>query len=221
MREIDETAQKRYGLSVEGLMENAGYQVADFIRQEFSQDVKIGFICGKGHNGGDGLVAARRLLNWGYRIFVYTPYEREELSDLTAKQLERVENLEDRAVEESFPTANVYVDALLGYNHEDDPRDPVDPAVRKMNKWSAETVCIDVPTGIDCDTGEEMNPSIIAHYTVMLGAMKKGLTRDNSGVRYLSDIGFPPEVFGKAGIDEEEIKDIFGKDSLLEVEDIE
>ena len=64
MNQIDEEVPKKYGMSHETLMENAGYQVASFLRRRYDRDVSFLFCIGKGNDGGDGLIAARRMHQW-------------------------------------------------------------------------------------------------------------------------------------------------------------
>lgn len=218
MRELDRTVIENYDLTAEVLMENAGYQVADFLRSEFSTDVKIAFVCGQGNNGGDGFTAARRLASWGYQVQVYTPFEKNELSDLALRKLEAVEKIEDIRVESDFPTANIYVDALIGYGLEGAPRGPADGAVRKIRDWGAEIVSIDVPTGIDADTGEVHKPAVKPNYTISLGLPKKGLDdRGDAGKILLADIGIPPQAMEEVGVEKTRF---FENSSLVELEDL-
>lgn len=218
MAELDEKVTEKYGISAEALMENAGYQVADFLRQEFSEDVKIAFICGQGNNGGDGFAAARRLVNWGYTVQVFTPYEKDVLSDLGLKQLQRLEKIDEDIIQEDFPTANIYVDALLGYGIEGRLRDPVDNMVRRMNKWSAEIVSIDVSTGVEVDSGEVPSTSAYTDYTVTLGLPKKGLNYQNSGKILLADVGIPPQATEEIGVDSEKL---FYNSSRIELRELD
>ena len=80
MSELESIMIERFNVSEEALMEFAGEKLANFIVEEFSRSLKIAFIIGKGGNGGDGAVAARRLYDKGYDVQVYTPYEEDELS---------------------------------------------------------------------------------------------------------------------------------------------
>ena len=70
MREIDRVTSERFGVSSISLMENAGTAVAEFVAQHYPQTASIGIICGKGNNGGDGLVAARKLMELGRKVRV-------------------------------------------------------------------------------------------------------------------------------------------------------
>ena len=191
MKEVENFTVNEYGISEELLMEQAGFQVAEVVRQQFSENLKIGVVCGKGSNGGDGFVAARRLISWGYNIEVYTPFEDEELSETALKKLENIRRIDPDVEMIDFPTANAYVDALLGYGIDGAPRGEVAEAVGKLEEWSADTVSVDIPTGVDPDTGEGFDPHVNPEFTVMLGLPKKGLSRENSGKLYLADVGIP------------------------------
>lgn len=215
IQEIEKDLQETYGISREVLMEQAGFHVAEVVREEFSSDVKIGVICGKGMNGGDGFVAARRLLSWGYNIEVYTPFGDEELSELALKKLENVRKIEEDCVMMDFPTANVYLDAVLGYGLEGPPEGEVEDAVRKLEKWSAETISVDVPTGVNPDTGEGYNPHVSPEYTVTLGLPKKGLRRENAGKVYLADVGIPHKALESKGL---EMDPLFDEESVIDLE---
>jgi len=216
MKKLEEITVNDYGVSEDVLMEEAGSHVAELIRREFSSDIKIAIICGKGNNGGDGFVAARELLSWGYNVEIYTPFEDDEISDLSLKKLETVRKIDEDAEMFDFPTANAYVDALIGYGLEGPPRGKVKECVEKIEEWSADTISIDIPTGVDADTGEPYEPHIDPEYTVTLGLPKKGLREENSGKIYLVDIGIPIGASKKVGIDTE---NLFLEKSVLEFEE--
>lgn len=211
MREIDGAAVEEYGVSAEVLMEFAGLRVAEFVRSEFSQNVKIAVVCGPGHNGGDGAVAARKLDSWGFNVMIHVVGE--DLKDLTEEKIVTAKKCGVEVFLDDFPTANVYIDALLGYNLDSAPRGSVKSAVEKINKWSAETVSVDVPTGVDVDSGERYDPYVNAEYTVTLGMPKKGLNVRNSGGIYLADVGIPRKAVESAGV---ESGDYFSEESMIE-----
>lgn len=217
MRDLDRLTVEEYGVSEEVLMENAGLHVADLVRQEFSREVKIAVICGRGNNGGDGFVAARRLLGWGYNIEVYTPFEDEELGDLALKKLETVRKVDSDAEMRDFPTANIYIDALVGYGLDGEPRGNVADAVEKLEEWSAETISVDVPTGVDVDTGEGYTPHVSPKYTVTFGLPKKGLREGNAGKIYVADIGIPVDATEEIGVN---TRNLFTGESMIELESV-
>jgi hydroxyethylthiazole kinase-like uncharacterized protein yjeF len=211
MSEIDQAAIKDFGVSQEVLMEFAGLRVAEFVREEFSQNVKIAVICGPGHNGGDGAVLARKLDSWGFNVMIHVVGD--DLRDLTEEKIVTAKKCGLEVFLDDFPTANIYVDSLLGYNLDSDPREPVKSAVERINKWSAETVSVDVPTGVDVDSGRKLDPHVEADYTVTLGLPKKGLSVRNSGDIYLADVGIPRKAVESVGFEPEEY---FSEESLIE-----
>ncbi|WP_414837259.1 NAD(P)H-hydrate epimerase [Candidatus Nanosalina sp. VS9-1] len=218
LEELDRILPEDYGISVGALMEAAGYQVADFLRQEFSSGVKIAVICGRGYNGADGLVAARRLFSWGFEVEVFTPFDEEELSDTVVEKLEALKALDQSVVARDFPSASIYVDALIGYGMKGDLREPVESAAEKINDWSAETISIDVPTGLDIEAGTLDRNCVRPDYTVTFGALKASMTHQNSGEIYVADIGIPPQALDKVGLDS---PDFFTQVSLVDIRDFE
>jgi hydroxyethylthiazole kinase-like uncharacterized protein yjeF len=212
MRDIDRVLPKEYGISEESLMEHAGFQVADFIREEFSRNLEFAFICGRGNNGGDGFVAARRLMSWGFDVQVYTPFD--SFSGLPGEKKQALEKIDESVFKREFPSANVYIDALLGYGLEGAPHGDVAEAVEKLNKWNAEAVCIDVPTGVDADSGQKLSPHVEADYTVTLGLPKSGLRPENSGEIHVVDIGIPESVLKDLGVD---VENYFYDSSRIEI----
>ncbi len=214
MQELEEVTIEEFGVSEDVLMEEAGSHIAEFIIEQFSSDIKIAIICGKGNNGGDGFVAARELLSWGFNIEVYTPFQDSEINDLALKKFETVRKVDEDAEMFDFPTANVYVDALMGYGLEGAPEGKVKNSINKIEEWSAETVSVDVPTGVDSDTGQAYDPHISPEYTVTLGLPKEGLREENSGKIFLADIGIPIEATDEIDVD---TRNLFLEKSILEL----
>ncbi|MDY6774186.1 MAG: NAD(P)H-hydrate epimerase, partial [Candidatus Nanohaloarchaea archaeon] len=176
MEEVDRILVEEYGFSVGQLMENAGYQVAEFVRQELdAREVQV--CAGPGNNGGDGLVAARRLHLWGFDVSLVLASEGGE--GLAADELERLEGLEVPVLEE-MGEPDIVIDALIGYSLDGDPRPPFDRLIGEMNSSSATVVSVDIPSGVDADTGEERQPHVEADYTVTLALPFKGLERSDA-----------------------------------------
>jgi|APHM01.1.fsa_nt_gi Uncharacterized conserved protein len=131
MRQIDKRAIEEYGISVERLMENAGYQVAEFLRNNMDEK-EIAIYVGKGHNGGDALSAARRLHNWGYNIEVILATR--ELEGVARDELEMLKNMDVEIREESSSGKHeIALDGLIGYSIEGDPRPPFDSMIEEIN----------------------------------------------------------------------------------------
>lgn len=195
MRAIDGKARD-YGVTVGRLMENAGYQVADLVRAEFDGSVAV--YAGGGNNGGDGLVAARRLHGWGFDVAV-VPATRE-MDGPAGEALRTLERL-DVPLHDDPVEADVAVDALLGLGLDGPPRDPFDGLVAAADT-AARVVAVDVPTGVDADTGEAYDPHVDADVTLTLALPKTGLWEcDACGDLYLADIGMPPAALRDIGVE--------------------
>jgi hydroxyethylthiazole kinase-like uncharacterized protein yjeF len=167
MREIDRATSERFGVASGALMENAGSAVARFILSAYPQAERVGIVCGKGNNGGDGFVVARKLVEAGRAVRVLLLCDSEELrGDAAARFKEMLEvlrplnvapiivrqanELDSSGVREIL-AADVIVDAILGTGF----RPPVSAlyaaAIGKMNAVSAAIVAVDIPSGADAD----------------------------------------------------------------------
>ncbi|MDY6777423.1 MAG: NAD(P)H-hydrate epimerase, partial [Candidatus Nanohaloarchaea archaeon] len=204
---------EQYGISIRQLMENAGYQIAAYIRQEHSQDQQIDIHVGKGHNGGDGLVAARRLAGWGFNVSI--SLITSNLGGIPADELATLQQL-DIPISKSMHDGDIIVDGLIGYSLSGAPRPPFDTRIQEINDSSSHVVSIDVPSGVDAQTGEQLDPHIKADTTVTLGLPKKGMTETNSGNIWVADIGIPRKAYQQAGI---ETGNPFHQQSLIQYTD--
>src|SRR5208283_1761740 len=167
MRAIDRATSERFGVPSLTLMENAGAAVARFILSDYPQAERVGVLCGKGNNGGDGFVVARRLVEAGRAVRVLLLCDPEELRGDAAAMFQNMVKslhamnvaplvvretggLDSREAAEIF-SADVMVDAILGTGF----RPPVSPlyaaAIAKMNAAAAPIVAIDIPSGADAD----------------------------------------------------------------------
>ena len=165
MREIDRVTSERFGIPSLTLMENAGSAVASFILSEYPKAERVGVICGKGNNGGDGFVVARKLVEAGRAVRVLLLCDPAELRGDAASMFQNMlkslhplnvaplivrdaSGLDSLDVAEIF-SADVIVDAMLGTGF----RPPVSPlyaaAIAKMNAASAPIVAVDIPSGAD------------------------------------------------------------------------
>jgi len=200
-----------FGVSRLQLMENAGQGVAAEIASRFKPDkTKIAVFCGLGGNGGDGFVAARHLTCLGFKVEVILAGKPEGILDeeaqknwLALQPLKDVVKLHEVYDSSLIPTieAEVVVDALLGIGLKGPPRPPVAQLVRKVNETKAFRVAVDVPTGIDSDSGAVLGEAIKAHLTVTFHKAKPGLpkAKEYMGELVVRDIGLPPEFERFAG----------------------
>ncbi len=171
MREIDRITSERYGVPSLTLMENAGAAVAQFILDRYSQANRITVVCGKGNNGGDGFVVARKLHRAGRVVEVLLLAALSELTGDAASMFERLplrpilvqseKDLQDESAR-SLGNCDVIVDAILGTGF----RPPVNglyaSAIRVINDASSPIVAVDVPSGCDSDSMSPQNGEGIA-----------------------------------------------------------
>jgi|Deesub1362A_J573_1020465.scaffolds.fasta_scaffold00057_82 NAD(P)H-hydrate epimerase len=183
------------GVPTERLMDNAGRAIADVIKDRIDlRNKKVLLFCGTGNNGGDGFAAARYLADAGARVYIYlagkTPKSREARKYYElAKKHEGIFILEDVDTE-----ADIIVDALLGTGVKGQLREPVKSLVEKINSSNAFKVSIDVPSGLNTDTGEGF--CVNADLVVALHKKKKGLEKFKTVVK---DIGIPTEAESYVG----------------------
>ena len=97
---------------------------------------------------------------------------------------------------------DLIIDGIFGFSLKGDPRPPADKIIEQINCSQIPVLSIDVPSGLDCETGQLMNPAVKATYTVTLGMPKIGLDRykDNVGKLYLGDVGIPQKAYQKLDI---------------------
>ncbi len=203
MREVDEIVPEEYGITVSRMMENAGLQVAEFVRQEIDAET-VHVYAGPGNNGGDGLVAARRLHLWGYDVAV--GLASTDLDGIREEELDILEQLQVPVGGELDGSPDVIVDALIGYSLDGDPRPPFDAFIDDINGSEATVVSIDVPSGVDADTGAGRQPHVDADYTVTLALPFHGLEKaDAGGEVWVADISVPTAVYDRFGIDAERL----------------
>lgn len=222
MAEADRIAIEEFGIDVVVLMENAGLQVGILARKMLGGTVAgrmVSVVVGKGNNGGDGLVAARHLDNWGAKVTVVLGAEKADLRDVPAKQLKILEKIgvEINGPTGGFDRAELIVDALLGYGSKGDPRGPMAGLIHDINSSGIPALAVDVPSGLDATTGEANEPCIVANATVTFGLLKTGFLNRESirfvGELYLADISLPEPIYQKYG--QEPGK--FGRNNLLKV----
>lgn len=215
-----------FGVSLLQLMENAGRNVAAEIQRRFSNTKRFVFFCGLGGNGGDGFVAARHLLVQGYHVTVILAGKSRDICHPSAVQNWRAlksvrANLEVFEVFDSsaipLVEADVVVDALLGTGSKGVLKAPILQLVEFINSLKGFKVAVDVPTGINSDTGKVLNGMAVrADLTVTFYKSKMGLCRAKGfvGELVISDIGLPFEFERFAGPGD---VNLAGKPSVLGV----
>jgi NAD(P)H-hydrate epimerase len=220
MADADRAAIEEFGVDVLSLMENAGRGVALLARRMLGGTTEGRSICcvvGKGNNGGDGLVAARHLHDWGAKVRVVLGGNRSELRDVPDRQLNILDRMgvPIRGPEGELGGAELLVDGLLGYGSKGAPREPVAGLIRRMNASNVPVLAVDIPSGLDATTGRPNEPCVVAKATATLGLPKTGFLSPGSrrfvGELYLLDISMPRNLYVRYSMEGPE----FGKDELL------
>jgi|SRR5580658_522146 hydroxyethylthiazole kinase-like uncharacterized protein yjeF len=215
MREIDRATSERFGVPSITLMEKAGSAVARFVLSDFPQAERVGILCGKGNNGGDGFVVARKLVEAGRAVRMLLLCEPEELRGDAAIMFQNLlgalrplniaplivrdaSALDSKEAAEIF-AADVIVDAILGTGF----RPPVSPlygaAIDKMNAVLVPIVAVDIPSGADADamrsrsgfTGQARADAVVTFTAPRPAHVFAGLT---GGPTVIAPIGSPPEA---------------------------
>lgn len=211
MRALEINAEY-FGISQLQLMENAGRAVADTIKSSHpTTQTKIAIFCGLGGNGGDGFVAARHLLSAGYTVTVLLAGKPSNITHkaalknwnalraLRSKELVTLEIYDSSLIPDV--KADVAVDALLGIGVKGAPRPPASQLVRKFNELNAFRLAVDVPTGVNADSGEVAGEAVRANMTVTFHKAKPGLLKAKEfvGELIVADIGLPKQCESVAG----------------------
>jgi NAD(P)H-hydrate epimerase len=208
VREVDRRAIEEYGMSGLVLMENAGRGCVDALRQLGCQGPAV-VVCGKGNNAGDGFVIARHLdlLDIPVKVVLLGP-SRELRGDAAANYcilsrsqfeiLEFSQRFEPELFQKALAGAEWIVDALLGTGATGPPRPPLDAAIRLMNASPAKRLAVDLPSGLDCDTGAAADPTFQADHTCTFVAEKIGFFNPRArrwlGQIHVVDIGVPARL---------------------------
>lgn len=215
MREVDNLTTSRFGISQMQLMESAGTAAAEYVETILRTPIgrRTVVLCGKGNNGGDGLVVARHLAQRGARplvILFADPTEvRGESENNLKRYLESGEKVEAvrsidqwRQVAHHLSDAHVVVDALVGTGLRGAVNDPIATVIRDVNEQRKRnhsfTVAIDIPSGLSADTGEIAGEAIEADATVTFTAPKVGMllqpASNHVGRLRVAPIGSPREL---------------------------
>lgn len=206
-----ERATFEKGISAEVLMEGVGAKLARFVTQFFPRPGLLLVYAGKGHNAGDAFVAARHLHALGWRVLVRTPFSRDELAVLAREKFDALGASVLRGpFHPSTPQDGPFVqlDALVGLGARGALRDPLAPLALEMNSLrreaDAKTVAVDLPSGLDADTGTPGDPCVEADYTATVGLAKTGLVADVA-INHVGRLGVldVAEFMGTSGLDAE------------------
>jgi NAD(P)H-hydrate epimerase len=206
-RALDRRAIEEFGVPGVVLMENAGRGAAEVLLA-LGVHGPVAICCGKGNNGGDGFGIARHLHNKRVRVGVHLFGRPEDLTGDAAINQRIVARLslplaihpepapDIARLRRELAMAEWVVDALFGTGLTGPVRAPFDAVIAAINEAPGKVLAVDIPSGLDCDTGTPLGPTVRATHTVTFVAQKKGFANPAArpwlGQVHVADIGFVP-----------------------------
>lgn len=206
MREIDRVTIEKFGIPGVVLMENAGNAVVDEIKNLDRKVESVLILCGTGNNGGDGFVIARHLHNADIKIRMFIVGQPKDISGDAELNLQilrkldiQIDNVNDQGglmkLEKLIPVHDVVVDAIFGTGLVNEVQGIQAGVIDVVNRLSQFTVSVDIPSGVNGDTGKIMGSAVRAHKTVTFALPKVGNIlypgADYNGELVIRQIGLP------------------------------
>jgi hydroxyethylthiazole kinase-like uncharacterized protein yjeF len=213
MRNLDRKAIDDFGITQEMLMENAGEAAYFVILKEFGvQGRKFVVFCGAGNNGGDGFVVARKIHSTGGEVRVFFLGERGKLEGAAKKNFDiisrmpiEVSNVQSiEQIKEATSDCDAIVDAIFGTGISREVTGIYKDTIQLINESKKKVFSIDIPSGVNGDTGQVMGSAVRSNYTVTYGLPKIGNMLypgfELCGKLYVSHISFPPSLYNTDSI---------------------
>ena len=208
MRRLDKEAQEKFGISSIILMENAGRAVYEAARDMLAggENKKVLSVCGKGNNAGDGLVAARHLINNGFTAEIFMLGNPQDLKGEAKINYNILDNMkvkinllkESRDLDnfkEGLRKADLLIDAILGTGISGEVKEPFAGVINLMNQSGKPILAVDTPSGLDATEGKALGSCIKATKTVTFAFAKTGFVKkdgpDKIGTLIVADISLP------------------------------
>jgi NAD(P)H-hydrate epimerase len=213
VRAFDSWAINTLGIAGVVLMENAGRSCAELIKEKLAglTQPKVCIFCGTGNNGGDGYVITRHLLNSGFQATVVLCGDKNKIKGNAKTNLDILErmgqpveqlNIADEDIPERIRNlaagADMLVDGLFGTGLSGQLSNEYKQLLESINAQNCPILAVDIPSGLDCDSGQPLGAAIRANYTVTFVAVKKGFVASSSASQYtgeifIASIGVEPE----------------------------
>ena len=213
MRSLDQYAIEKLAIPEEILMENAGEASYFVIMDKFGiKDKKFVIICGIGNNGGDGFVIARKIHSNGGNVKVFILGDVNKYKGAAKKNFDIISGLQIEirhiesvdSIKSDVLHCNAIVDAIFGTGLTRNVEGLYRDVIRLINKSRKKVFSVDIPSGINGDTGEIMGSAVKANYTVTFGLPKIGNMffpgHEHCGKLYVSHISFPPSLYNQDSI---------------------
>ncbi len=217
VRAFDAWAIEEVGVPGAVLMENAGRACAELLAEQLKgiSKPKVCIFCGTGNNGGDGFVTARHLFNRGFEVTAVICGDRTKIKgdakinldifEIVGGRIEQLKMSSDEDIEQRVGRlaagANVIADAIFGTGLEGALRDEYKRLIEGINARGCKVLAVDIPSGLDCDTGRPLGTAVRADWTVTFVAVKRGFVEDcarqYTGQVYVASIGVSPGPGGK------------------------
>jgi NAD(P)H-hydrate epimerase len=222
MRKIDDITIREFQVDVLALMENAGKATAELAKRMLGGigiGKRVACLVGGGNNGGDGMVAARHLANWGADAEVIVGITKDRMKSAPMRQIRILEKMGIRTLltYDRIRENDLLIDALIGYGLENRPRERVANIIKEANESGRPILALDLPSGMNATTGEAYEPCVKATATITLALPKTGFLAPSApaylGDLYLADISIPRRVYQNFG----QKQPLFQKDSLLRI----
>lgn len=202
MRQIDRLAQEDYQISGAVLMERAALALRQVIQERFNlAGAKVTIFCGKGNNGGDGLALARLLLESAAKVTVVLAFEQSQFTGLALQNLTSAMKFGVPIIDwqemslDQLRQSDLIVDALLGTGALGVPKEPLAAIINLINESQKPVIAVDIPSGVNADTGQVGVVAVKASITVTFGLPKPGLLvypgAEACGELIIDPIGFP------------------------------
>lgn len=203
IREFERLAAERFNIAGEVLMGRAGKAALDFMLRRFANVKRLAIFCGSGNNGGDGYALAELAFERGLIVTVYQVGDHGHLKNEAKSAFERckqaaipIEVFHDKM---DLQRPDLIVDAICGIGVRDALRDEVVIAIENIHRTHVPVLALDIPTGLDADTGRVLGAAVKAAATITFIGFKLGLITGSgssyTGELVLNDLQLPPNLF--------------------------
>lgn len=196
-----EEAGHAMGFHKKFMMENAGAAaVRRLLERTDVTGKRVQVLCGMGNNGGDGMVMARHLAGLGASVWLAMMGKSTDLRTEESKWnwsiLERMRSIKLGGPTDLYSSPDIVIDAMLGTGISGQVREPYSSAISYINRIDCLKMAVDVPSGLDPQTGKASEPTARCDFTVTFHRMKEGIPArpDLTGTVYVERIGIPPEA---------------------------